>query len=53
MRLTKRGRIVVWSLVFAAAFAFGVLTAPVSIDYSHGVPQVYDNRDLSRNTDRP
>ena len=53
VRLTKRGRIVVWSLVFVTALSIGFFTAPISFDYSNGIPQVYDNRDLIRNNDRP
>ena len=53
MRLTKRGRVVVWSLVFGIAFSIGVITGPFSVDYSNGIPQVVDSRDLIRNTARP
>lgn len=53
MRLTRRGRVVVWTLVFASAFAFGITTARYSIDYSQGLPQVVDTQVQPRNTDRP
>lgn len=50
MRLTKRGRIVVWSTVFLIAFSIGALTGPFSIDYSNGTPSVVRSDDLIRNT---
>lgn len=53
MRLTRRGRVLVWTLVFASAFAFGLLTARYSIDYSQGVPRVVDTHALLSNNDRP
>lgn len=53
MRLTRRGRVVVWALVFASAFAFGIATSRYSIDYSRGLPQVVDTQALTRNNDRP
>jgi hypothetical protein len=53
VRLTKRGRVVLWTLVFVTALSIGFITAPISFDYSNGIPQVYDNRDPSRNIDRP
>lgn len=53
MRLTRRGRTLVWTLVFASAFIFGISTARYSIDYSQGIPQVVDNHALTRNNDRP
>lgn len=36
MRLTRRGRLVVWSLIFLTAFLVGIVTAPYSLDYSNG-----------------
>lgn len=53
MKLTRRGRIVMWGLVFLAAFSIGVLTGPLSIDYSHGLPSVVRSDDITRNNDRP
>lgn len=53
MRLTRRGRVLVWTLVFVSAFVFGLLTARYSIDYSRGVPQVVDTHALISNNDRP
>ena len=53
MRLTRRGRALVWTLVFVSAFVFGITTARYSIDYSQGVPQVIDTQVQSRNNDRP
>ena len=52
MRLTRRGRALVWTLVFASAFAFGIATSRYSIDYSRGVPQVVDTHALISNNDR-
>lgn len=51
MRLTRRGRALVWGLVFTLAFAFGIATARYSIDYSQGLPQVVDTQAQTRNND--
>ena len=53
MRLTRRGRALIWTLVFVSAFVFGVTTARYSIDYSQGLPQVVDTQVQFRNNDRP